>query len=713
MKKNGTLKLTLIGFVLIGSVLACNLPEGENDAPIEEPLVEVGQETEPVQKNQPFEQVAAEEFFQICELGGGQVKRWGDGWACDFDTGEDITCNSEGDCTFGKVSEIVTSGYTAESPVITTDDDPGNFVATCEESGGAVFEWDAGFGCDFDQTVDVFCATDGECGLGWVVELTGMAPIQGDVSNPDDNNQSFALVASMFQPAFVPDTVVGDETNDGSQDTFVMAKEVSIEFFQKGHPQTDSDSNGNVVAKEDDSDDGGGDEEDEDICDDDGAGECPGLMDAYGEICEIEGGSPIFHDEPNDPDGNNSYVTCNFDDYQDWICDKWGCYYDPNDAPRIIDFGNFQESFFSTQVYFVLAGISDIDPGFLSPNQDWNALYAKIVDQNGIVAPNNFHLPGAVSIAAPNNIFAPPIDPAVLIRSLNVGDDPLDKKECGILRPPLCWPDIGLLIPAGKLTYFVEVDDLPLPDQFKWVENFEETSGTLIADPAEEEENENISVDPVTIEEEGSCRSGPGIVYSIVSFLKAGDSATVLGRNARGNWVFVRLLDDSECWVWEGIFSESSDFSEAEVFPDPPTPIVIVTPTTTPTNVPPTVPPPPTTVPPTQTPTDPMNASISGTVFKDGNGDGSMNGGDLGYGGVTVRLGSGSCGSTGLDSVGSDSGGGFNFNGLAAGTYCVSVNITSSCGDYSAATTSTDYTINLAAGGSSDVFFGFQKVICN
>jgi hypothetical protein len=73
-------------------------------------------------------------------------------------------------------------------------------------------------------------------------------------------------------------------------------------------------------------------------------------------------------------------------------------------------------------------------------------------------------------------------------------------------------------------------------------------------------------------------------------------------------------------------------------------------------------------VPPTPTP-EPQG-SISGYVYRGGS---STYSGD-GMSGVTVRLGSGGCTSTGLATTTTNSSGAYTFTGLPAGTYCVSIN---------------------------------------
>jgi hypothetical protein len=121
-------------------------------------------------------------------------------------------------------------------------------------------------------------------------------------------------------------------------------------------------------------------------------------------------------------------------------------------------------------------------------------------------------------------------------------------------------------------------------------------------------------------------------------------------------------------------------------------------------------PPPQATATATATPEPP--GAISGLVWKDTNLDGVRQGGEPGYAGVTVRLGQGACSSTGFMTAVSAANGSFSFPNLPAGSYCISVNIAPVCGDYTAAATPTEYTINLAAGGSESRQFGYQILTC-
>jgi len=193
MIKRNKLKSIIVRLVLLGSVLgACNLPGAEGEGQGEEAAVGVKQEEVSSQNEQPFEQLTPEEFFAMCEEDGGQVEQWGAGWACDFEEDEDITCDSSGDCAFGTVEEPNAPGYTVKSPVVAAEDDPGNFVVACQDAGGAFIEWQAGFGCDFDQGVDAFCTLEESgCGLGWVVELKTLVFVQEALDSSDGSSCSY------------------------------------------------------------------------------------------------------------------------------------------------------------------------------------------------------------------------------------------------------------------------------------------------------------------------------------------------------------------------------------------------------------------------------------------------------------------------------------------------------------------------------------------
>ena len=158
------------------------------------------------------------------------------------------------------------------------------------------------------------------------------------------------------------------------------------------------------------------------------------------------------------------------------------------------------------------------------------------------------------------------------------------------------------------------------------------------------------------------------------------------------------------------IVSDTTPVQPAAVEPanevaQPPTltKVVVVPPTSTFTPVPPTL---------TPIPPDPMNAGISGSVWNDSNANGTQQGIEPGLAAQTVQLGFGACSSSGLKSSASNLGGGYSFTGLAAGTYCVSVQRVEKCGDVTSATTPKEVTLVLAAGQSAVVSFGFQKVIC-
>ncbi|MBT3337530.1 MAG: hypothetical protein HN855_11555 [Anaerolineae bacterium] len=84
-----------------------------------------------------------------------------------------------------------------------------------------------------------------------------------------------------------------------------------------------------------------------------------------------------------------------------------------------------------------------------------------------------------------------------------------------------------------------------------------------------------------------------------------------------------------------------------------------------------------TAVPPTATTVVLANSLVSGKVFRDENGSGSLNPADTPISGVSVLLGSGACPSSGLQITQTGGDGSYTFPSLAAGQYCVTVDTSS------------------------------------
>jgi len=116
-------------------------------------------------------------------------------------------------------------------------------------------------------------------------------------------------------------------------------------------------------------------------------------------------------------------------------------------------------------------------------------------------------------------------------------------------------------------------------------------------------------------------------------------------------------------------------------------------------------------LPATPTPT-PLPGSISGGVFDDQNNNGARNGGEPGISNITVRLGTGACGSTGMATTTSASNGSFSFDNLPPGTYCVSIHIIPTCGEW-IATTTQQRTVTLSPGDNKLIaWFGLAGYVC-
>ncbi len=460
------------------------------------------------------------------------------------------------------------------------------------------------------------------------------------------------MVAQVLSPAFQQDAVMDADQSPGDPgNEFVLAKQ----FFATDIFTAQASSTDNNVAKADDSEEGGEDEDDvEDLCDNnfDTETDCAiKIYDVWVNTCEGLGGSATALYSSGE-----YYILCDYGGDGDNKCNRNGC--EPYESPRL-SFDDFNKAFQATQVFILLTGPSDIDQGFLDPAEEGNDLFVAIVIMNVIMGRDCPYCKEEV-VEGQTGVYAPINLPGtVSVIGPNNVVFPSEGPQELLLKP----------IPSGNP---LKKDCLPI-DPLCWLGR-PGVPGLLI--PAE----------------------------TLVYFVSVSD----LGMPAQFTWSGVVVIGTPDILDITATFAPQEQLAASAtsttilptLTPIPPTP-------KPPTPKPPTPIPPPTNTP---IPPDPENASISGTVFKDGNGDGVMNGTDIGLSGVTVRLGSGSCMSTGLGSTTSSGSGSFSFSNLAAGTYCLSVD-TSGSGSYSIITTSSQFTIVLSSGDSVSKKFGFQKAI--
>lgn len=88
-----------------------------------------------------------------------------------------------------------------------------------------------------------------------------------------------------------------------------------------------------------------------------------------------------------------------------------------------------------------------------------------------------------------------------------------------------------------------------------------------------------IGVPPeLVVEEHSSCRSGPGLDYSILDYLENGQSAFIQGRNDDSSWWYILSPNiENHCWVSGGVVALSGDLSQVPVIPVEPPPVPIIT----------------------------------------------------------------------------------------------------------------------------------------
>ena len=71
-----------------------------------------------------------------------------------------------------------------------------------------------------------------------------------------------------------------------------------------------------------------------------------------------------------------------------------------------------------------------------------------------------------------------------------------------------------------------------------------------------------------------NCRTGPGKIYDRVGALLVGEVAEVVGRNANGNYWYIRnpRQPGGFCWLWGEYATVTGNFAALPVFTPPPTP---------------------------------------------------------------------------------------------------------------------------------------------
>ena len=80
------------------------------------------------------------------------------------------------------------------------------------------------------------------------------------------------------------------------------------------------------------------------------------------------------------------------------------------------------------------------------------------------------------------------------------------------------------------------------------------------------------TIPEVSVSVDTNCRNGPGKVYDYVSGLIVGEKAEIQGRNAVGDYWYVRLPAGTLCWLWGEYATITGDVSKLPIFTPPPTP---------------------------------------------------------------------------------------------------------------------------------------------
>jgi hypothetical protein len=88
------------------------------------------------------------------------------------------------------------------------------------------------------------------------------------------------------------------------------------------------------------------------------------------------------------------------------------------------------------------------------------------------------------------------------------------------------------------------------------------------------------------VNEDSVCRTGPGLIYDIRTYINAGAAPILIGHIEGDDWYFVREPEfDAQCWVSSSVVSVSGDVDSLPEFTPEPTPTTEPSPTTVPKGV--------------------------------------------------------------------------------------------------------------------------------
>ena len=98
---------------------------------------------------------------------------------------------------------------------------------------------------------------------------------------------------------------------------------------------------------------------------------------------------------------------------------------------------------------------------------------------------------------------------------------------------------------------------------------------TSTSTPTETSEPPSLVVNEDTV-----CRTGPGLIYDIRTYINGDTEPILLGRNAENDWLSVEEPQfDAQCWVSASVVSLSGDIESLPEFTPEPTPTIKPSPT--------------------------------------------------------------------------------------------------------------------------------------
>lgn len=159
------------------------------------------------------------------------------------------------------------------------------------------------------------------------------------------------------------------------------------------------------------------------------------------------------------------------------------------------------------------------------------------------------------------------------------GEDDLSVKDLASTSVAETLEAMHAVETIAAMTLAAETTDTPTPEPTATVEpTSTDTPVVAPTDPQPDQPTGTPSVPMISVSVNTNCRTGPGIIYDLISALLIGQKAEAVARSADGAYWVIRTHGGSgTCWLWGFYATAEGQTAGLPVWDPPPTPTPVAT----------------------------------------------------------------------------------------------------------------------------------------